>query len=93
MFVRFGCYFLFLCEDKIELPIREFIRNGLQGHAQLDVLLKNIAGNPPENLVIAVIHHRDAVRQILLETHRSELQFAVSYQLSRALDFEPLHIV
>jgi hypothetical protein len=30
----------------------------------MDVFIRNIAGNSPENLVIAVVQHCDAVRQI-----------------------------
>jgi hypothetical protein len=58
----------------------------------LDFFLWNVSGDSSEYLKMDIIQDSDTIGQIILETDRSELQFAVSYQFSRALDFKPLNI-
>jgi hypothetical protein len=80
-----------LFKDIVELSVGELVGGGLHLHAQMDLLLWNITGNPAEYLVVAIIQDSDAVRQIILESHRSILQSTECDEFSGALDLMPIH--
>ena len=76
-------------ENVIELPIGQFVDARFHRHPDLKIAFGNVVCNAAEDLVVAVIEQRNAVGQIVFESHRPELKTAVGDQFTAAFDCEP----